>query len=149
MQGIPYETIFKLLIQFRALFLFYFSHKSTKMKKKANSHLAQVSFSCAFLLLISHAATFYYQRVITCRHWKPNPAKPSPHSSTYYYVVRLILSCARLILKMANKELKKMLHLCDLSAIIYYPEFKQYFVRKKAEGKNGITVINAIRTNYS
>jgi len=46
---------------------------------------------------------------------------------------------------MANKELKKMLHLCALSAIIYYPEFKQYFDRKKAEGKNGIIVINAIR----
>ena len=38
-----------------------------------------------------------------------------------------------------------MLHLCALSAIIYYPEFKQYFDRKKAEGKNGIIVINAIR----
>lgn len=47
--------------------------------------------------------------------------------------------------KMANKELKKMLHLCALTAIKYYPEFKQYFDRKKAEGKNGMLVINAIR----
>lgn len=47
--------------------------------------------------------------------------------------------------KMANKDLKKMLHLCALTAIKYYPEFKQYFDRKKAEGKNGMLVINAIR----
>jgi transposase len=47
--------------------------------------------------------------------------------------------------KMANKELKKMLHLCALTAIKYYPEFRQYFDRKKAEGKNGMLVLNAIR----
>jgi transposase len=47
--------------------------------------------------------------------------------------------------KMANKDLKKMLHLCALTAIRYYPEFKQYFDRKKAEGKNGMLVLNAIR----
>ncbi len=46
---------------------------------------------------------------------------------------------------MANKDLKKMLHLCALTAIKYYPEFKQYFDRKKAEGKNGMLVLNAIR----
>jgi len=47
--------------------------------------------------------------------------------------------------KMANKELKKMLHLCALTAIKYYPEFRDYFNRKKAEGKNGMLVLNAIR----
>lgn len=47
--------------------------------------------------------------------------------------------------KMANKELKKMLHLCALTAIKYYPEFQSYFNRKKAEGKNGMLVLNAIR----
>ena len=47
--------------------------------------------------------------------------------------------------KMANKELKKMLHLCALTAIKYYPEFKHYFDRKKAEGKNGMVVLNAIK----
>ena len=38
--------------------------------------------------------------------------------------------------KMANKNLKKMLHLCALTTIRYYPEFKDYFDRKKLEGKN-------------
>lgn len=47
--------------------------------------------------------------------------------------------------KMANKELKKLLHLCALTAIKYSPEFKQYFDRKKAEGKNGMVVLNAIK----
>lgn len=47
--------------------------------------------------------------------------------------------------KMANKDLKKMLHLCALTAIKYYPEFTHYFNRKKAEGKNGMAVLNAIR----
>jgi transposase len=47
--------------------------------------------------------------------------------------------------KMANKDLKKLLHLCALSAIKYYPEFKSFYDRKKAEGKNGMSVLNAIR----
>lgn len=47
--------------------------------------------------------------------------------------------------KMANKDLKKMLHLCALTAIKYNSEFRQYFDRKKAEGKNGMLVLNAIR----
>lgn len=47
--------------------------------------------------------------------------------------------------KMANKDLKKMLHLCALTAIKYYPEFSNYFNRKKAEGKNGMSALNAIR----
>jgi transposase len=46
---------------------------------------------------------------------------------------------------MANKELKKMLHLCSLTAIRYYPEFQQYYLRKKAEGKHTMSVLNAIK----
>lgn len=46
---------------------------------------------------------------------------------------------------MANKDLKKALHLCALTAIQFYPEFKQYYERKKAEGKHSMCVLNAIR----
>lgn len=46
---------------------------------------------------------------------------------------------------MANKELKKILQLCKLTAVKYYPEFRQYSDRKKAEGKNGMLVLNAIK----
>lgn len=37
--------------------------------------------------------------------------------------------------KMANKDLKKMLHFCALTAIKYYPEFRDYFNRKKQQEK--------------
>lgn len=47
--------------------------------------------------------------------------------------------------KMANKDLKKMLHLCAMVAIQFYPEFTTYYKRKKAEGKHSISILNAIR----
>jgi len=47
--------------------------------------------------------------------------------------------------KMANKELKSMLHLSSLAAIQRYPEFKHYYERKKAEGKHSMSVLNAIK----
>lgn len=47
--------------------------------------------------------------------------------------------------KMANKELKKLLHMCAITTIKYYPEFRVYFDRKKEEGKNGMSVLNAIK----
>lgn len=47
--------------------------------------------------------------------------------------------------KMANKDLKKMLHLSALATIKYYPEFTQYYERKKAAGKHSMSILNAIR----
>lgn len=47
--------------------------------------------------------------------------------------------------RMANKDLKKMLHLGALTAIRVYPEFQIYYQRKKEEGKHGMSVLNAIR----
>ncbi len=46
---------------------------------------------------------------------------------------------------MANKDLKKMLHMCAISTIKSYPEFQQYYKRKKEEGKHSMSVLNAIR----
>ena len=51
--------------------------------------------------------------------------------------------------KMANKDLKKMLHLCAMSAIRNYPEFRAYFERKKAEGKHPMSILNAIRNKIA
>ena len=45
----------------------------------------------------------------------------------------------------ANKNLKKLLHLCALAAIQWNDELKQYYERKVAEGKNKMSVINAVR----
>ena len=41
--------------------------------------------------------------------------------------------------------MKKLLHLAALSAINYYPEFKEYYQRKVNEGKNKMLVLNNIR----
>lgn len=49
------------------------------------------------------------------------------------------------ISKMANKDLKRLLHLAAMSCIRNYPEFKTYFERKKSEGKHTMSVLNAIR----
>lgn len=46
--------------------------------------------------------------------------------------------------KMANKELKSLLHMCALSAIKSYPEFRNYYDRKINEGKHPNSVLNAI-----
>lgn len=46
---------------------------------------------------------------------------------------------------MANKKLKKQLHMCALSAITSDPELKNYFNRKVEEGKNKMLVINNVR----
>lgn len=45
----------------------------------------------------------------------------------------------------ANMKLKKLLHLCAMSAIQNDPELKTYFERKVKEGKNKMCVINAVR----
>lgn len=45
----------------------------------------------------------------------------------------------------ANKKLKTLLHLCALSAIRYNEELKTYYRRKVEEGKNKMSVINAVR----
>lgn len=46
---------------------------------------------------------------------------------------------------MANKKLKKQLHMCALSAVAHDPEMKQYFTRKVEEGKSKMLVINNVR----
>jgi transposase len=46
---------------------------------------------------------------------------------------------------MANKKMKKQLHMCALSAVTYDPEMKAYYERKVAEGKSKMLVINNVR----
>lgn len=45
----------------------------------------------------------------------------------------------------ANKSLKKIMHMAALSSLRSNPEMKAYFIRKVKEGKNKMSVINAIR----
>lgn len=51
--------------------------------------------------------------------------------------------------KMANKDLKKLLHMGAISAITHYPEFKDYYERKVKEGKHEQSVINAIKSKIA
>jgi len=46
---------------------------------------------------------------------------------------------------MANKKMKKLLHLAALCAVTYYPEFKQYYERKIEEGKPKMLILNNVR----
>jgi len=46
---------------------------------------------------------------------------------------------------MANKTLKAALHLCALSSIVHNNEMQLYYQRKLKQGKNKLSVINAIR----
>jgi transposase len=46
---------------------------------------------------------------------------------------------------MANKKMKTLLHMAALVAIVYNPELKKYYDRKVEEGKNKMSVINAVR----
>lgn len=50
---------------------------------------------------------------------------------------------------MANKELKRLLHLGALSAIRYPGEFKAYYERKTSEGKHPLSVLNAIKNKLA
>jgi transposase len=47
--------------------------------------------------------------------------------------------------KMANKNIKSLIHLAAMAAIRSDKELKDYFLRKVAEGKNKMSVLNAIR----
>ena len=47
--------------------------------------------------------------------------------------------------KMANMTIKKLLHLAAMSAIQFCSEIKAFYHRKVAEGKNKMSVINAVR----
>lgn len=51
--------------------------------------------------------------------------------------------------KMANKDLKKLLHMCALSAIKNHDELKVYYERKKEEGKHPMAILNAVRNKIA
>jgi transposase len=49
---------------------------------------------------------------------------------------------------MANKKLKKLLHMCALTAATYDPELKVYYQRKVEESKNKLLVLNNVRNKH-
>ena len=51
--------------------------------------------------------------------------------------------------KMANKDLKKLLHMGARSIANNHPEFRAYYERKTKEGKHDLAIINAIRNKIA
>ena len=51
--------------------------------------------------------------------------------------------------KMANKQLKSLLHMGARSIANYHPEFKSYYQRKQKEGKHALSIINAIKNKIA
>lgn len=51
--------------------------------------------------------------------------------------------------KMANKDLKTLLHMGAISVITSNPEFRDYYDNKVKEGKNKMAVINAVRSKIA
>ncbi len=49
------------------------------------------------------------------------------------------------ISKMANKNIKSLMHLAAMAAVRFDSELKEYFIRKVKEGKNKMSVLNAVR----
>ena len=47
--------------------------------------------------------------------------------------------------KMANKELKRLLHMGAHSVVQHNEEFKQYYKRKEKEGKHHLAILNAVK----
>ena len=50
---------------------------------------------------------------------------------------------------MANKDLKKLFHLCALATIQHCQELKTYYNRKKDEGKHPMSILNAVRNKIA
>ena len=46
---------------------------------------------------------------------------------------------------LADKKMKSLLQMCAMTAIKYDPQLKEYYQKKKEEGKNGMLVLNNIR----
>ncbi len=46
---------------------------------------------------------------------------------------------------MANKDLKRLLHLCAVSCVQSDPEIKTFYERKQEEGKHKMSILNSVR----
>jgi hypothetical protein len=46
---------------------------------------------------------------------------------------------------MADKKMKTLLQMCAMTALKYDPQLKEYYIKKKDEGKNSMLVLNNVR----
>jgi transposase len=45
---------------------------------------------------------------------------------------------------MADKKMKSLLQMCAMTTLKYDPQLKEYYIKKKEEGKNSMLVLNNI-----
>ena len=76
-----------------------------------------------------------------------NPRKFACHAgcAPFRYQSGTSLNSRNKVSQKANKNIKRILHMAALSAIQMKRELKEYYERKVAEGKNKMSVINAVR----
>jgi len=77
-----------------------------------------------------------------------NPRKFACHAgcAPFRYQSGISLNSKNKVSQRANKKLKKIFHMAALSTLRTKGELRNYFDRKVAEGKNKMTIINAIRS---
>jgi transposase len=77
-----------------------------------------------------------------------DPRKFACHAgcAPFKYQSGTSLSSKNKVSQKANKKLKALFHMAALSAIRAKGEFKDYFERKVKEGKNKMSVVNAVRS---
>ena len=46
---------------------------------------------------------------------------------------------------MADKKMKSLLQMCAMTTLKYDPQIKEYYIKKKGEGKNAMLVLNNVR----
>jgi transposase len=76
--------------------------------------------------------------------------KSAKHLACYAVVVPFLNESGTIVKrarvsKMANQKLKMLLHLAAMAAIRTKSDLKAYYIRKVAEGKNKMSVLNAVR----
>jgi transposase len=110
-----------------------FSHKVKRVKSIKG--IGQVT-AIAFLVYTKGYTAFENGKQLSCysgvvpfiKKQSGTSVKSKPHVSVF-----------------ANQKLKSLLHLCASSAIQHDKELKAYYNRKVLEGKNKMSVINAVR----
>jgi transposase len=89
-----------------------------------------------YLLIITHGFTrFSNPRELACF----SGVAPFPYQSG------TSIKGKTKIHPLCDKELKSLLHMASLNAVRYDKELKEYYERKKAQGKNAMCVLNAVR----
>lgn len=114
-------------------------------KDKEISHKVERVKSIKGIGQVTAVAYLVYTKGFTCFE---NGKKLSCYSGVVPFIKKQSGSSTKSksqVSPFANHKLKRLIHLCATSAIQYDKELKAYYERKLLEGKNKMSVINAVR----